>query len=117
MKKIVLVVNNGIIALEIKKHLENRGYLVPLISYTLKKAVKEAYDMDLIIFDIDFISTEHLSEVKVPIIFLSSIDESEISTNNISSLQVTYDFLYKPFNKEELINKTRRMLSPKNKNS
>lgn len=109
MKRIVLVVDNAIIAMETKSNLENEGYLVPLVAYTLGKALDEAGDMDLMIMDKDFIPTERMEEVKVPIIFLSSMSESEISLE-ISNLQVPCEFLYKPFTPEELLHKTRQIL-------
>lgn len=112
MKEIVLVMDNAIIALGIKGDLENKGYLIPLIANTLEEVLKESYEMDLMIIDLDFISTGRIMEVKAPIIFLSSLDESEISLAEISTLQVTYDFLYKPFTKEELLHKTSKILSP-----
>lgn len=110
MKKVVLVVDNAIIALEIGKNLENEGYLVPLVANTLKEVFKEACDMDLMIMDVDFIPTPRIGEVKSPILFLSSVRESEISKREISTLEVTYDFLYKPFTREQLLDKTRQIL-------
>lgn len=110
VKEIVLVVDNAIIAMGIKGDLENKGYLVPLIANTLEEVLKESYEMDLMIMDIDFISTERIVEVEAPIIFLSSVHES-LFPPEISTLQVTYDFLYKPFTKEELLHKTGKILS------
>jgi DNA-binding response OmpR family regulator len=117
VKKIVVVVDNAIIAMEIKKDLERDGYLVPLICRTLKEVLNAEFQMDLVIFDLDFISKEKIREVNVPVIFLSSLDESEFQSNEISTLEITYDFLYKPFTKEELLHKTTQILSPTNKNS
>jgi DNA-binding response OmpR family regulator len=117
VKKIVLVVDSAIIALEISRTLKNKGYLVSLITNTLKKVLKEAYDLDLVIIDIDFIPTDQIDEVKAPIMFLTSQHESDININEISSLQVTYDFLYKPFTEEELLHKTRQILLANPKNS
>ena len=117
MKKIVLVVDNAIIAQEIKMNLENCGYLVPLISKTLKEILEIDFGIDLVIFDLDFISLEKIEEVKNPIIFLSSIDESQLSNYEISTLEVTYDFLYKPFTKKELLSKTHQILTPDKNNS
>lgn len=117
MKKIVIVVDNTIIALEIKKDLESEGYLVPLICRTLKEVLNMADGMDLIIFDLDFISTKKIREVNVPVIFLSSLEMDELQSNEISSLEITFDFLYKPFTKEELLQKTSQILSLNNKYS
>lgn len=117
MKKIVIVVDNAIISQEIKMDLENNGYLVPLICKTIREILEINFQINLIILDLDFISLEKIEEVKNPIIFLSSIDESQINANEISTLEITYDFLYKPFNKNDLLGKTHQILSPNNKNS
>lgn len=116
MVEIVLVVDNAIIALEIKKNLESEGYLVPFITSTLKELLKAVYEMDLVIIDMDFIPINRISEVKAPIIFLTSQSELEIQ-NEISTLQVTYEYLFKPFTEEELLQKTRQILQLKSKNS
>ena len=116
MKKIVLVMDSAIIAMEIKKNLENEGYLVPFIKNTLIEVLKKDYDMDLMILDMDFVPIRQIREIKSPIIFLSSKKEPETSYN-ISGLEVTYDFLYKPFTEDELIIKTNQILEHDNKNS
>ncbi|HEY0195976.1 MAG TPA: hypothetical protein VGC02_00235 [Methanobacterium sp.] len=115
MEKIVLMVDNAIIALEIKNNLESSGYLVPFIASTLKEFLKVDCEMDLVIIDMDFIPINRISEVEVPIIFLTSQSESEIQ-NKISTLQVTYECLFKPFTEEELLQKTRQILQLKSKN-
>lgn len=117
MKKIVLVVDNGVIALEIKKSLENRGYLVPFITSTLKEFLKTTCEMDLVIIDMDFIKMNRIDEVKVPIIFLTSQSEWEVSESEISTLKVTYEYLFKPFSEDELLAKTRQILQVKSKDS
>lgn len=117
MKKIVLVMDSAIIAMEIRKNLENEGYLVPFIKNTLMSVLDEAYDMDLMILDMDFVSLDRIVQVKSPIIFLSSKKESEISSGEISGLSVTYDFLYKPFTEKELLIKTSQILSNEDENS
>jgi len=61
--------------------------------------------MDLVIIDMDFISMDQIEEVQIPIIFLTSQSECEIGQDEISTLQVTYDFLCKPFTEEELLEK------------
>jgi len=63
------------------------------------------YEMDLVIIDMDFISMDQIEEVQIPIIFLTSQSECEIGQDEISTLQVTYDFLCKPFTEEELLEK------------
>ena len=109
MKKIVLVLDNAIIGLEIKKSLENQGYLVPFIKSTLSDILKDSYQMDLVILDLDFIPINQIEELKEPVIFLSSEDESKIS-DKLSGLKITYDFLYKPFTGNELLIKTEEIL-------
>jgi DNA-binding response OmpR family regulator len=111
------VVDNAIISQEIKMDLENNGYLVPLICKTLREFLEFEFGLDLIIFDLDFISRDRIEEVTIPIIFLSSIGESELQFNEISTLEITYDFLYKPFTREDLLNKTEQILKPNINNS
>lgn len=117
MKEIALVVDNVIIAMVIKRNLEINGYLVPLITNTLKEALEGDYDMDLLIIDGDFIPMDRIDEVQVPIIFLTSQSEREISHGEISTLQVTCDFLYKPFTDDEVLHKTSKILTVESKNS
>lgn len=109
MKKIILILDNAIIGLEIKKSLETHGYLVPFIKSTLTDILNESYQMDLVILDLDFIPINQIEELKKPVIFLSSEDESKIS-NQLSGLEITYDFLYKPFTGKELLIKTHEIL-------
>ena len=116
MKKIVLVVDNVIIAMVIKKNLESNGYLVPFITNTFKEMLDADYEMDLVIIDMDFISLDQIEEVQIPIIFLTSQSECEIGQDEISTLQVNYDFLYKPFTDDELLDKTRQILTPETNN-
>jgi DNA-binding response OmpR family regulator len=116
VKNIVLVVDNVIIAMVIKKNLESNGYLVPFITNTLKEMLEADYEMDLVIIDMDFISLDQIEEVQIPIIFLTSQSECEIGQDEISTLQVTYDFLYKPFTDDELLDKTRQILTPETNN-
>lgn len=117
MKKIVLVMDSAIIAMEIKRNLESVGYLVPFIKNTLIDLLDEVYDMDLMILDMDFVPLDNIGEVKSPIIFLSSKRESEISYGDVSGVEVTYDFLYKPFTEEELLFKTGQILTSADENS
>jgi len=117
VNNIVLVVDNVIIAMVIKKNLESNGYLVPFITNTLKEMLEADYEMDLVIIDMDFISLDQIEEVQIPIIFLTSQSECEIGQDEISTLQVTYDFLYKPITEEELLEKTNHILQVKTNNS
>ena len=109
--------DSAIIAMEIKKNLESEGYLVPFIKNTLIEMLNEAYDMDLMILDMDFVPIAEIGSVNSPIIFLSSKRESEISRGELSGVEVTYDFLYKPFSEEELLLKTGQILSNVDENS
>lgn len=116
--KIVLLVEDAIIAMEMKRNLEENGYLILFITNTLKKVLDDDYDTDLLIVDLDFVPLERLSEIKDPIIFLTSQDERAVSDDTgISTLHVTYDFLYKPFSEEQLLHKTGLILESKTKNS
>ena len=109
--------DSAIIAMEIKKNLESKGYLVPFIKNTLIEVLNEAYEMDLMILDMDFVPIAEIGVVDSPIIFLTSKKESEISFGELSGLEVTYDFLYKPFTDEELISKTGQILKMFDENS
>lgn len=107
VKKIVIVVEDAIIALEIKRNLEDKGYLILFITNTLKKVLDSDYNMDLLIVDLDYIPIHRIGEIKDPIIFLTSQDKN---STDISTLQVTYEFLFKPFNGEQLLYKTGQIL-------
>ncbi len=100
----------------IKRNLESNGYLVPFITNTLNEVLDGDYDMDLVIIDLDFIPMVRIEEVQVPIIFLTSQSEWEISQGEISNLHVTYDFLCKPFTDDEVLHKTMQMLPLESKN-
>ncbi len=112
MRKIVLVMDNVIIAMMIRNNLVNNGYLVPFITNTLKEALDTDYEMELIIFDMDFISMDRLDEVRVPIIFLTSQSEWEISQEEHPPWRLPMISYYKPFTEEELLYKTRKILPP-----
>lgn len=105
-EKMVIMLDNAILATE------NKGNLIHLIKDTLKEVWNDAY---LLIIDIDFISIKQISEIKAPIMFLTSQYETE--PNQISTLQVTYDFLYQPVNKEQFEQEDGLFLSPYNNNS
>lgn len=74
-------------------------------------------EADLVIADLDFIPIMELLGVKSPVIFLTSECQKEISKQQISNLQKPYDFLHKPFTKDEVLNATSKILKKQSKNS
>jgi CheY-like chemotaxis protein len=110
-KKILIVEDEGIIALDIKKRLESLGYDVSKVVDSGEKAIEEVNNIkpDLILMDIVLkgkisgmdasISIKQFLEI--PIIYITSyFDEDYIHRCKCSHLN--YDFLIKPFNHDEL---------------
>ena len=118
-KKIMIVEDEGIIALDIKKGLESLGYLVSGIIDSGEKAIEEVIKVkpDLILMDI--VLKGKLSGMEasisigkftdIPVIYITSFfDQDYKDICNCSNLK--YDFLIKPFNPEELRNKIEQAL-------
>ena len=115
-KKIIVVEDEGIIALDIKKRLEILGYNVSNVVDSGEKAIEEALKSkpDLIIMDIvlkgqisGMDAALYLKEyMEIPVIYLTSYFDEEYK-NRCNCSKLNYDFLIKPFNQEDLKYKAR----------
>ncbi len=110
MKKILVVEDEAIVALDIKSKLESRNYLVPKIVYNGKDAIKSVsdIDIDLILMDImlkgDMDGIGAAEEIKkyfdIPIIYISA--HSDNNTLKRAKLTEPFGYLIKPFDENEL---------------
>jgi len=110
-KKIIVVEDEGIIALDIKKRLESLGYNVSNVVDSGEKAIEEALKSrpDLIIMDIvlkgkisGMDAALYLKEyMEIPVIYLTSYFDEDYK-NRCNCSKLNYDFLIKPFNQEDL---------------
>ena len=110
MTKIMVVEDEGIIALSIRKKLENLGYEVPIMSTTGEEALVQAMEIrpDLALMDImlgeglDGIETATLlrEQVNIPIIYLTA----NVDNRTVQRAKITepYGYLIKPFEEREL---------------
>ncbi len=109
--KILLVEDENIEALDIKRTLESFGYQVPYIATYGEEAIQKAHEInpDLILMDIvlkgQINGIDAASEIKklsIPIIFLTA--HSEDSTIERAKLTEPYGYLIKPFEPMNLKN-------------
>ncbi|MGD1006010.1 MAG: response regulator [Ignavibacteriaceae bacterium] len=118
-KRIMIVEDEGIIALDIKKRLESLGYYVPTVVDSGEKAIEEVHKLrpDLIIMDIvlkgkiNGVDTSILiwKFLAIPVIYITScFDEDYQQLCKCSNLN--YDLLLKPINQNELKDKVERAL-------
>ena len=119
MKKIMIVEDEGIIALDIKKRLETLGYYVTTVVDSGEKAIEEVLKIkpDLILMDIVLkgklsgmdasISIGKTSDI--PIIYITSVFEQDYK-DRCMCLNLKYDYLIKPFNHDDLRNKVEQAL-------
>jgi CheY-like chemotaxis protein len=109
-KRILIVEDEGIIALDIRKRLESLGYDVSSVVDSGEKAIEEVRKLrpDLIIMDIVLkgkisgieASTLIWKILQIPVIYItSSFDEDDQLICKCSNLN--YDFIIKPFNQED----------------
>jgi CheY-like chemotaxis protein len=118
-KSIMIVEDEGIIALDIKRRLEALGYSVTTVVDSGERAIEEVlkHMPDLILMDIVLkgkingveasLSIREFSEV--PVIYITSyLDDEYVHQCNCSNMK--YDFLIKPFNYDELTYKVERAL-------
>lgn len=110
MRKVALVVGEAIVALEIRRVLESEGYMVTFITSTIEDLLDVSTGVDLVIVDLDFVPLEGVCGVEVPLIFLTSECESQVEKLEIPALQVPYRFLYKPFTRYDVLDRTTQIL-------
>ena len=108
-KQILLVEDESIEALDIKRTLESFGYEVPYIASNGEEAVDKALEImpDLILMDIilkgDIDGIEAVSNIKernIPVIYLTA--HSEESTIERAKLTEPYGYIIKPYDRTEL---------------
>lgn len=109
-KKIIIVEDEGLVALKIKKDLERMGYDVVNIFASGEEALKgvEAVRPDLVLMDIklqgklDGIKTaHHISKIyDIPVIYLTAHSEEEMLQR--AKKTEPYGYLLKPVNEKEL---------------
>lgn len=111
MAKIMIVEDEAIVALSIRKKLQQLGYEVPTVVTTGEEAIKQALEtpVDLALMDImlgagmDGITTASLlrQQFNIPIIYLTAnVDEQTIQR---AKLTEPYGYLIKPFEGQELV--------------
>jgi PAS domain S-box-containing protein len=107
--KILLVENESIKAMDIKRTLESFSYNVPYVASSCKEAIEQALVIipDLILMDIVLKGTidsiEAVSKIKklnIPVIFL--ISHSEESKIERSKLTEPFEYIIKPYKLNEL---------------
>ena len=107
--KILLVEDESIEAMDIKRILESFGYNVPYIASNSDEAVKKALEImpDLILMDIilkgGIDGNETVSKIKdlnIPIIYLTA--HSEESTIERAKLTEPYGYIIKPYDRTEI---------------
>ncbi|ADZ09667.1 signal transduction histidine kinase [Methanobacterium lacus] len=108
--RILLVENEGIEAMDIKRELESMGYHVPYIAVNGKDAIKMAEKIfpDLILMDImlpgkmDGIEvSKKLSHLNIPVVYLTA--NSEPSTFERAKETDPYGYIIKPFDSKEFM--------------
>lgn len=110
-KRIIVVEDEGIIALDIKKRLEALGYNVSNVVDSGERAIEEVLKIrpDLIIMDIVLKGKINGMDaaivikkfMEIPIIYITSCFDEEYQ-HRCKCSNLNYDFLIKPFNQEDL---------------
>jgi PAS domain S-box-containing protein len=107
--KILLVEDESIEAMDIKRTLESFGYQVPYVASRGEEAIKKALELmpDLILMDIilkgEINGIEAVSEINklnIPVIYLTA--HSEESTIERAKLTMPYGYILKPYDAVEL---------------
>jgi PAS domain S-box-containing protein len=108
-KKILLVEDDGIEAMDIKRTLESFDYEVPYVASSGGEAIKKALEIqpDLILMDIvlkgeiNGIDAAHkIKELSIPLIYLTA--HSEDSTVQKAKFTEPYGYIIKPYDSSEL---------------
>lgn len=108
--KILIVENETIVAVDLKKKLEEFGYQVPAITSSGEDAIQKAIETqpDLILMDIKLKSAkegiETASEIRslmdVPVLYLTTFASNELL--ECAKLTEPYGYILKPFNERDL---------------
>jgi len=108
--KILVVEDENIVALEIKKRLQKLGYIVPGVASTGEDAIIKAEGIlpDLVLMDImlkgeiDGIQAagEIRSRFNIPVIYLTAYSDEE--TLERAKLTEPYGYILKPFEEDDL---------------
>jgi len=110
MRKILVVEDENIVALDIRNRLKSLGYEVPAIAHTGEQAIAKAEEFmpDLVLMDImlkgkrDGIETSnHIREkFDIPVIYLTAYADQ--STFERAKITEPYGYILKPFEEREL---------------
>jgi len=113
-KKIIIAEDENIIALDLKKKLENLGFLVPNIVNTGDMAIKFAAIIrpNLILMDITLkgklngidAGIEIWKRYKIPIIYITAYID-DISIKKCIKFKCNFDYLIKPIDNDDFTNK------------
>ena len=109
-KKILLVEDEGMIALDLRRILENFGYEVPLVVSRGEDAIKEAAKIrpDLVLMDITLKGTmdgieasKKIISLDIPVVYLTGASDN--NTLKKATGMPVYGFIEKPYIIKELL--------------
>ena len=108
--RIMIVENQGIVALDIQGKLERMGYEVPVVVSSGEEAIQKAEEIhpDLILMDIQLqgdmdgvVAAKQIRDrLSIPVIYLTAL--SEYSTVQRVKMTQPLGYIVKPFEEEEL---------------
>lgn len=120
-KKILIVEDELIIANDIRGYLTDENYEISSIVLTGKDAIEmtKQHNPDLVVMDIllhgdmnGIEAAEEISKIrKIPIVFVSAYSHEEIVKKILTDID--YEYVLKPFQSFELINKIHILLGEK----
>ena len=107
--RIMVVEDEGIEAMDIKREIESYGFTVPYIAKNGKEAIEKAKELmpDLIVMDIMLAGetngievTNEIKNLKIPVVYLTA--HSENSTFQKAKLTEPDGYIFKPFESKDL---------------
>lgn len=118
-KKIMVVEDEFIVALDLKRSVNGFGYMVPVVAHSGEEAIKAVSKekLDLILMDIVLKGKINGLEAgkkiwenyRIPIIYITSyFDDYELK--KYLQYSVSYDYIIKPFNESDLRSKIQNIL-------